>query len=870
MNETLNYQADDPNDYAWSFYVHQPTDLTPPLTSEKCALSLTKLLQGEPHPALLEVAAEASSGTTAGLEALYAQPWLWAGGGLGSLGECPLQTCMAGTAAATGHAPLVFASVCIVPECHAADLASPDIAAAAERAVQNFYPQDEDTTTAATRFQKQIAHSYAENLERINTVNQYLGTGWTCGELLIPFRPWPWGIPYLMVVTLLLVSVTVASLRTTSLRQRTAFETKSTTEDSDNDCSEEGQPLLWSSVEEVATTTTITTTASPSKASTMSQKTTLTPATSSSTLSNFCWQRPSMSQSSSTSSFVPNDPTNASPTSSSSQCIAWSVFTEQPQSACTTSNSAIWTALDVRNHWKNLFKTPSADTAVLDGLRVGSLAWIMLGHLMAISSGTGAGYANPTAFLPPDGITNTFVGQLLFSSRLAVDTFLVLSGFLTVHVVAHKLPLPSSSPNHSVAKVYDDDANSKNDQTMTSTRLWIIHHHPLYRYLTNLPRLLITRVARIFPLYAMCLLFYTQIAPLLGGGPFWYQWLALLQPCHDSLWSNLLFVNNFWPPDQPITSTCFYHSWYLAVDLQLFLGAVGLVFWYQSSPQKARRATLGLWMVTACGTAIGAAIRHWSVNSFDGAAVVRYDTEAYAKPWIRAVAYLTGMYVAMLLPRTKLATRSPWRSVHHWSMAAVLIIMTIISFGTAFGAYARRACRAQDWPQTDECGSEWSWFTTWFYTSTSRAVWCVCVGILLHLCLGRSASGNTVAALLSWSAWTPLSHLTFGAYLIHPIIIFIWKLGGTQKEDFQLKTFAMDYVSVTVLSYSVALMAALTVEFPCAALWKLWTQSSTRRTEDSTTKNTTTTDSKSDDFLLSSKEQKLQVVYGSVLERTTT
>jgi hypothetical protein len=79
---------------------------------------------------------------------------------------------------------------------------------------------------------------------------------------------------------------------------------------------------------------------------------------------------------------------------------------------------------------------------------------------------------------------------------------------------------------------------------------------------------------------------------------------------------------------------------------------------------------------------------------------------------------------------------------------------------------------------------------------------------------------NMVAALLSLRCWKPLAQLSFGAYLIHPIVIFVWQLGDREKQTFRLLTFGMDYLSVCVVSYVAALLAAVTVEFPCATLWK--------------------------------------------------
>jgi peptidoglycan/LPS O-acetylase OafA/YrhL len=765
-NETR--AATDP--YAWSTSLGAPDPL---LTSQRCSAALSDLFA---NPALLAVATEASS-HPAGLQALYAQPWLWAGGGLGNLDECPLQTCLAG--AGIRRDSLTFAAVCMVPTCTAYDLAAEDFSATVTR-------------VSAVASDQALGREYAESIHRIALVNKFLGTGWTCGDFVVPWRPWPFGIPFVLFSALFAAATVRASTRqwrrpsTSELVPDANVDSRSALPSENGDESREEDALLEAFQHEEDIKSGDSPVISPSLYD--------------------CWKTTSSST------------TLNTLTSNDSNLSSSSVKTIQSLTGILT------TAFDARVHLRKLVQAPPPETALLDGLRVGSMFWIMLGHVMAIISSSGAGYANPQEFLPPHGLTNTLLGQLLFSSRLAVDTFLVISGFLTVHVLVRKLPLKSSAA--------------------TAAR-----QSAMGRYLYYFPGLLVTRVVRILPLYIMCLLFYTQIAPQLGSGPFWYQWLALLKPCHDYGWTNLLFINNFWPADKPITDTCFYHSWYLAVDMQLFLASALLVFFYQSRPVAACRATVVFWTLTILVTSFLAAARHWSVNTFDGAAVVRYGTEAYAKPYMRATAYLTGMYVAMILPRERLRQRTPIRTIHHIVLLLTLAVLLVITFGTAFGAYARRACQYQEWPLLNQCGSTWSVGLTWFYTSTSRTVWSLGVGILMHVCLGRPTTGNPVAAILSWRCWTPLSHLTFGAYLIHPVVIFIWQLGDRSKETFRLETFGMDYISVSVVSYAAALVAALTVEFPCAALWKEWMTRRQKRREQSPTPL---------------RQNDLHVLYGSV------
>lgn len=105
---------------------------------------------------------------------------------------------------------------------------------------------------------------------------------------------------------------------------------------------------------------------------------------------------------------------------------------------------------------------------------------------------------------------------------------------------------------------------------------------------------------------------------------------------------------------------------------------------------------------------------------------------------------------------------------------------------------------------------------TFLFTAFSRAIWSICIAIIMHLCLEHR--GQAVGLLLSWKLWTPLAHLSFGAYLIHPIVIFVWQLGGREKTTFRLLSFLMDFMSISVLSFVLAAVAALLVEFPFGSL----------------------------------------------------
>lgn len=649
------------------------------LTSSECYVALSDFFREE-SPLVIAVTTESSSHPT-GLDSLYAQPWVYAGGGLGNMDECPMQVCLAG---GTKRDSMTFASVCMIPECGASDLAAEDFP---ERLKTASFRASKDSNSA-------VVAEYVTLHERIAKLNKFLNTGWICGEYKVEWEVMP-SIIYLVIVVTLIALCFIGTFGRGKIdlemcQQKEVFE--------DEDIGEEileGRVSYGDTVD---------------------------------------------------------------------------IQARLPVRAKLPSR--FWSAWDMSKHLKNLFMQRS-ETAFLDGLKFGSIIWIIFGHVMAIQVSSGPGYLNPWDFLPPRGVTTTLIGQLLFSSRFAVDTFLCISGFLVVHVLKRKL-----------------------------------HHEPK---ISEIASILAFRILRILPLYTMCVGFWMFVAPHLGSGPFWYQWENFLEPCRNYWWTNLLFLNNFLPWGSPTTDTCFYHSWYLAVDVQLFfIFAPWLVILYLRNGAFARRVTIILWFVSVVGTAFLAYQNKWSINTFDGTAVALFDIEGYAKPHVRAQSYLAGMLVAMMPPTRGLPSRDTV------TMTIAVLGLALMSFITVTGAYSRRACNFSEWPFINDCGSTWRPEMTFLFTAFSRAIWSICIAIIMHLCLEHR--GQAVGLLLSWKLWTPLAHLSFGAYLIHPIVIFVWQLGGREKTTFRLLSFLMDFMSISVLSFVLAAVAALLVEFPFGSL----------------------------------------------------
>merc|ERR1711957_621031 len=107
------------------------------------------------------------------------------------------------------------------------------------------------------------------------------------------------------------------------------------------------------------------------------------------------------------------------------------------------------------------------------------------------------------------------------------------------------------------------------------------------------------------------------------------------------------------------------------------------------------------------------------------------------------------------------------------------------------------------------------WFTT-LWIGLSRPIWCMAVLALALACYFDYLP--IFNAIYSARFWTPLSNLTYGAYLMHPPII---KLLAANTYDYYTYSPA-DAISRAclnlVLAYGSAIILWCIVEKPCATL----------------------------------------------------
>ena len=267
-----------------------------------------------------------------------------------------------------------------------------------------------------------------------------------------------------------------------------------------------------------------------------------------------------------------------------------------PCSSSSRMNLEFITAFSLYKTVPTLFATKQAPGVItcLNGLRVISMFWVILGHtydfvLLQVD--------NTPSF--PD-IVSRFTFQPIINGNLSVDTFFFLSGVLVTYLTLRQMKKKGRFP--------------------------FIHYY-LHRYL------------RLTPIYAFVLFFSWNLMFYFATGPaFAFQ---TPDACSNYWWTNLLYINNFHP--WKLKDECAGWTWYLANDMQFYIIAplvvIPLYYLYPVGLVVASSFLLSGFIVTATLSAVYG----FSANNMDQDTIGQYNDLIYIKPWGRISPYLVGL-----------------------------------------------------------------------------------------------------------------------------------------------------------------------------------------------------------------------------------
>jgi len=268
-----------------------------------------------------------------------------------------------------------------------------------------------------------------------------------------------------------------------------------------------------------------------------------------------------------------------------------------------------------QNQEQALLAKPIVDLRVIEGIKVISMCYVMIGHVLMISTalmvnGRELADVKPLAY---------FIAYP--APALTVNVFFTITGLLTSYLMF------KHNQAHSL---------------FANPLKWI--SFALYRYL------------RIMPMYALVVLYCKTLARFTGSGPYWdYGTSAIAQrrSCQQESWLwTLLFASNFKSP----VSHCIPSAWYLANDFQFFLVTPIFLAMLHKWPvwgQRAIKVCIAAGFLASFQSIYSSSLHDLRpIANFAPHAFKTYVTHFdynYTQPQYRILAYLCGLLIGFAL-----------------------------------------------------------------------------------------------------------------------------------------------------------------------------------------------------------------------------
>ncbi|KXJ79812.1 hypothetical protein RP20_CCG027970 [Aedes albopictus] len=345
--------------------------------------------------------------------------------------------------------------------------------------------------------------------------------------------------------------------------------------------------------------------------------------------------------------------------------------------------------------------------------------------------------------------------QVISNAPLLVDVFFAISGFLVT---------------------YNFVRNRSKIQEVKSNGLW--QNGKLYG------KMLLHRYLRLSPLYLMI----TVIGELMTSyvvdkSKFWVHERSDLR-CQQYWWRNVLYIQNLFDIDD----LCLNWTWSLACEMQYYMISVGLLFVY------AKNAKLGksIYALFAAATFVfnmAITLMYHFVPSYD----VLYNTGSalYVAPWARMSPYVVGVYFGWLLAAARgnlQLNEKQYRK--YWILACLAVFISMHS--------------------TFKRNFPYPLASTVMVMVRLFVAWAACWTIIAT----STGYSNMVTRFLSSKFFIHTNKLTYGIYLLNPLIITaVFGLSDGSANADPIPTLVMA-VGVTVLSYVAALAFTVLFEIP--------------------------------------------------------
>ncbi|KAL3240145.1 hypothetical protein MRX96_047984 [Rhipicephalus microplus] len=324
------------------------------------------------------------------------------------------------------------------------------------------------------------------------------------------------------------------------------------------------------------------------------------------------------------------------------------------------------------------------------------------------------------------------------------------------------------------------------------------------RVRTNGPAYFLTNVAKRWirfcaPLFFLIMCLY--VSPRFVTGP---DAKTGFQKLFDEItthwWHLLLQIRNFY---EVTIWDVLIHTWYLSADFQLFLVAL-MTLVLLKGRKVALVVAFSVLSLLGCsvGTWIVAHHQLLPIIIFPGpnaTLMSRTQNLYYIRPYYHTVSYFSGCIAFLLAEDFRKKNISKGVQLAGWCVSLSCGLISV------FGKLP--------WYRSPNPTSE---TVTLFVAFFDRIVWCVFLVWITLAC--SSGRGGIIGRFLSWSAFVPLSKLSFGVFLIHQPFINLMLHASRERVLWTRFNMVTLWFSVLVWSFMLSYLEFLACEAPVTKL----------------------------------------------------
>ncbi|KAH8241178.1 hypothetical protein KR032_001437, partial [Drosophila birchii] len=308
----------------------------------------------------------------------------------------------------------------------------------------------------------------------------------------------------------------------------------------------------------------------------------------------------------------------------------------------------------------------------------------------------------------------------------------------------------------------------------------------------NVPLMYLHRLIRIVPILAVAILVYTKLMTVVADGPL-LQNYSQKTACETGWYWTLLFVNNY------TNAKCLGHTWYLSVDMQLFIiSPILLIALYKWGKKTAAGIIVLIVLLSGCLFATmmvndySMMLKNFSVDAMQK---LYFATHTHATPWL--IGFLFGYFLHLNKGKKfQLSWVSVWSG---WILCLAMIFTSI------FALYP---------------DAKWSTSTSIlaesFYYTLTRVGWPLALCWVVFACM--QGYGGLANSFLSSPLWQPLSRLSYSIYMWHMFIQEINAKSARTNSYFSDYQVMLQFWSDIGISMLVAFFLYLIIEAPIGAL----------------------------------------------------